>query len=36
MEDMTTALSEEEFFDACGRLYDSVSMPEKNIILNKN
>lgn len=33
MEEMAQNLNEEEFLDACGRLYDSVSLPEKNIIL---
>jgi hypothetical protein len=27
-------LNEEEFYDSCGRLYDAVSLPEKNIIIS--
>ena len=35
MEELSQALDAEEFVDAVGRLYDSVSMPEKNILLLK-
>ena len=35
MEEMQQTLSEEEFIDACGRLYDQVSLPEKNQLVNK-
>ena len=33
---MEQTLTDEEFFDACGRLYDTLSLPEKNILLLKN
>jgi hypothetical protein len=33
MEEMGQTLDEEEFIDAAGRLYDSVSLPEKNVII---
>ena len=35
MEELSQALDAEEFIDAVGRLYESVSMPEKNILLLK-
>jgi len=34
MEEMNQTLNEDEFFDACGRLYDSITLPEKNALLN--
>ena len=33
MEELGQTLDEEEFIDAAGRLYDSVPLPQKNIIL---
>jgi len=33
MEEMGQTLDEEEFIDAAGRLYESVSLPEKNALL---
>ena len=35
MEELSQALDAEEFIDAVGRLYDSVSMPDKNTLLLK-
>jgi hypothetical protein len=33
MEEMGQNLDEDEFCDALGRLYESVPLPEKNLIL---
>jgi hypothetical protein len=33
MEELGQTLDEDEFIDAVGRLYDSVTIPEKNILL---
>ena len=33
MEELGQTLDEDEFIDAAGRLYDSVPLPQKNIIL---
>lgn len=33
MEEMGQTLDEEEFVDAAGRLYESVPLPEKNVLL---
>ncbi len=33
MEELGQTLDEEEFIDAAGRLYESVPLPQKNIIL---
>ena len=35
MDELCHSLDSDEFIDAVGRLYDSVSMPEKNILLLK-
>lgn len=35
MEELSQALDADEFIDAVGRLYDSVAMPEKTILLLK-
>lgn len=35
MEEMGQTLDEEEFIDALGRLYDSVTVPEKNILIQQ-
>ena len=35
MEELSQALDAEEFIDAVGRLYDSLSLPQKNILLLK-
>jgi len=36
MEDLCQALDIEEFVDALGRLYDTLSMPDKEKLLLKN
>lgn len=33
MEELGQTLDEDEFIDAAGRLYESIPLPEKNIIL---
>ena len=33
MEEMGQTLDEDEFIDAVGRLYDSLPLPEKNVLL---
>ena len=33
MEELGQTLDEDEFIDAAGRLYESIPIPEKNIIL---
>lgn len=33
MEELGQTLDEDEFIDAAGRLYESVPLPEKNILL---
>jgi len=35
MEELSQALDAEEFTDAVGRLYDSLSLPQKNVLLLK-
>jgi len=35
MEELSQALDAEEFIDAVGRLYDSLPLPQKNILLLK-
>ena len=35
MEELSQALDAEEFIDAVGRLYESLSMPDKNVLLLK-
>ena len=35
MEELSQALDAEEFIDAAGRLYDSLSLPQKNTLLLK-
>jgi len=35
MEELQQALDQEEFVDALGRLYDSISLPEKEKLLMK-
>ena len=35
MEELSQALDAEEFIDAVGRLYDSLSLPQKNILMLK-
>jgi len=35
MEELSQALDAEEFVDAVGRLYDSLALPQKNILLLK-
>jgi hypothetical protein len=35
MEELGMTLDEEEFIDAASRLYDSVSLPEKNVLTSK-
>ena len=35
MEELSQALDSEEFIDAVGRLYDSLSLPQKNILMLK-
>ena len=33
MEELSQALDSEEFIDAVGRLYDSLALPQKNVLL---
>ena len=35
MEELSQALDAEEFIDAAGRLYDSLTLPQKNVLLLK-
>ena len=35
MEELSQALDAEEFIDAAGRLYDSLSLPQKNVLILK-
>jgi len=35
MEDLGMSLDKDEFIDAATRLYDTVSLPEKNIMLSR-
>ena len=35
MEELSQALDGEEFIDAVGRLYDSLSLPQKNVLMLK-
>jgi len=35
MEELGQSLDEEEFIDACCRLYESLSLPEKNVLVNQ-
>ena len=35
MEELGQTLDEDEFIDALSRLYDSITIPEKNIILQQ-
>ena len=35
MEELSQALDAEEFTDAAGRLYDSLSLPQKNVLILK-
>jgi hypothetical protein len=35
MEELGMTLDEDEFIDAALRLYDSVSLPDKNLLANR-
>jgi len=35
MEELGMSLDKKEFIDAASRLYDSVSLPEKKVLVNK-
>ena len=36
MEELGMSLDQEEFLDAAKRLYDSVTIPERGILINKH
>jgi hypothetical protein len=36
MEELGMSLDQDEFIDAASRLYETVSLPEKNTLVNRN